>query len=330
MPIDRLFRLPALAVMTMGALVLSACAGQPAPADEGGVTARIVTVGTPGSNVGFLFDDIPDAVEAVGGSAEDAGYFPNTEPALEALNGGAADFATIVTSGAVTGLTGSGDYLLLGVSKRDPGQLSSIVVPVDSDIQSVEDLAGRSVAVTKGAAGEYIVDQAVTNHDMAADAVEKVYLGPGDAAGAFTQGSIDAWAAFYTFIPAALSNMGARILITGDDELKGKLDYAVLVVRRDFAEANPEVTAAVLRGYTAGAEKVLESPDEFFAIQKSANDFSEEQLDYLLETLPVYEPYDEETRASLQETIDSWHAIGTLTKAFDVADIVFDVPAANP
>ena len=329
MPIDRRFHISALALLSVGALALSGCAGQSTPSGEGDVTAKIITVGTPGSNVGFLFDDIPNAVEAAGGTAEDAGYFPATEPALEALNSGAADFATVVTSGALTGLTGSGDYLLLGVSKRSAGNTSSIVVPMDSDIQTVEDLAGRSVAVTKGAAGEYIVDQASVNHDLPAGAIEKVYLGPGDAAGAFTQGSIDAWAAFYTFIPASVNKMGARILITGDDELEGKFDYPVLIVRRDFAEANPEITAAVLEGYTQGAENVLENPDEYLAIEKAANDFTDEQLEYIIDTLPVYEAYDADTLAALQESIDSWHGIGTLTKTFEASDIVFDSSAQN-
>ncbi len=115
----------------------------------------------------------------------------------------------------------------------------------------------------------------------------------------------------------------------GDDELQGKLDYPVLVVRRDFAEANPEITAAVLAGYQSGGEHVLEDPDEYLAIQKAANDFSDAQLDYLLETLFVYEAYDEQTRGELQESIDSWNEIGTLTETFSVDDIVFDPATAT-
>ncbi|WP_341995264.1 ABC transporter substrate-binding protein [Microbacterium sp. LWH7-1.2] len=262
----------------------------------------------------------------MGGTATDAGYFPSTQPALEALNGGAADFATIVTSGALTGLTGTGDYLFLGVATESAGKGSSIVVPADSDIQKVDDLAGKSVAVTQGAAGEYIVDQAMLNHDMPADSIKKVYLGPGDAAGAFTQGSVDAWAAFDIFIPAAVNKMGARILTTGDEELTGKPDYPVLVVTRSFAEAHPDVTAAVLKGYTEGGQHLIDNPDEYLSIQKAANDFSPEQMQYLADyRLLTYKAYDEQTRAELQETIDSWNQIGTLSKKLNVDDIVFDV-----
>lgn len=321
------FRTTVLPALLVSVLAVSACAGETgdSSSDSEKPIARIVTVGTPGTNVGFLFDDIPAAVEAAGGGAEDAGYFPSTQPALEALSGGAADLATIVTSGALTGLTGTGDYLFLGVAKASAGQSSSIVVPANSDIKTVEDLAGKSVAVTKGAAGEYIVDQAMLNHGMPADSIKKVYLGPGDAAGAFIQGSIDAWAAFDIFIPAAVTKMGARVLVTGDDELTGKFDYPVLVVTRSFAEAHPEVTAAVLKGYAEGGQHVIEDPDEYLSIQKTANDFSPEQMDYIFDRLLVYEAYDAQTLAELQESIDSWNEIGTLSEKLVAKDIVFDV-----
>ncbi|MGD9986967.1 ABC transporter substrate-binding protein [Pseudonocardia sp.] len=317
----------AAALATISVLALAGCAG-PTTGESSQVVARIVTVGSPGTSYGFISGRLEETVARAGATAEETGYFPATEPALEALNARAADFAEVTTSGALSGLAGAGDFLFLGVNTAAPGANTTIVVPNDSPIRSFEDLAGHSVAVTRGAAGEYIVDMALANRGMATDSVKKVFLGPGDAAAAFTNGSVDAWAAFSTFIPFALEAMNARTIVERD-ELDGKYDYGVLVVRREFAEQHPDVATAVLDGYTAASDETRADPTAWLAAQEKANGLSPSQLTYLKENLGRYVPYSAETTAALQAGIDDWSRIGTLQRELVASEIVFGYDPAS-
>ncbi|MGD9986628.1 ABC transporter substrate-binding protein [Pseudonocardia sp.] len=321
------------AALTTASLVAVTGCSSPAPeasTDTGnaGVVARIVTVGSPGTSYGFVSDKVRETVAKTGATAEATGYFPATEPALEALNAGAADIAEVATSGALSGLAGRGDYIFLGVNTKAPGTNTTIVVPNDSPVRTFEDLVGRSVAVTRGGAGEYIVDMALANRGLSADKINKVFLGPGDAAAAFTNGSVDAWAAFSTFIPSALERMNARTIVKRE-ELDGKYDYGVLVVRREFAQQHPTVAKAVLDGYAAASDETRADPTAWLEKQRSTNGFSPSQLKYLEENLGRYEPYDAETTADLQSSIDAWVKIGTLQRPLVASEIIFDYDAAG-
>lgn len=324
----------ALAALTAGlsAVALAACApsassGETAGPDTG-VTVRVLSVGTAGTSAGFMFGDLAEQLAPTGATAEETGYFPASAPLLEALNAGAGDIGYLVSSAALTALSGDSDFKILAIAQEDAdvaGSSSSIVVPDGSDITSVDDLVGKSVAVNQGGAGEYILDAALLNRGIDPSSVTKVYLGPGDAAAAFTNGSVDAWAAFSTFIPAAVDKMGARILTTGVEELQGKFDQAILVVRTAFLDEHPELMQPIVDAFVAGSEKIKADPTEYLSIQQDVNGLSDAQVDYLEETLTVFAPFTDETRAQLQSMIDLWYEAGTLPVQFDVNDIVVDL-----
>lgn len=327
MPTTSLLRrgVRAAVIVAATALALTACS---ADAGGAGVPVRVLYVGTPGTDPAFVEGDLATQLEKVGATPQEAGFFPATAPLLEALNGNQGDVAFLVSSGALTALSGGADFKILAIGREDDdvaGSSSSIVVPEGSGIHSVDDLAGKSVAVNKGGAGEYMLDVTLINHGVDPNTVTKVYLGPGDAAAAFSNGSVDAWAAFSTFIPAALGNMGARLLASGADELEGRFDQAIVVVRTPFLDAHPELMGPIVDGFAEGAKKVKADPSEVLRTQQEANGLSDSQVEYLKETLLSFEPITDETKAQLQSMADIWYQAGTLPTRLDIDALTVSV-----
>jgi sulfonate transport system substrate-binding protein len=83
------------------------------------------------------------------------GPFIAYAPAAEALNANAIDITIGSSSAAISSLVGTAPISLFAY-QWDAGDSSGIVVRNGSDIKTVADLAGRSVAVNRGGTGKLI------------------------------------------------------------------------------------------------------------------------------------------------------------------------------
>lgn len=142
--------------------------------------------------------------------------FPAAQHLLEALTANAADVGFVGDAPFLFSYAGGSPLKVISVASLGNDVSSvAILVPEDSPIRSVRDLKGRKVATGRISIGHYLLLRALEKQGMNGADIHPVFLAPNDALGAFSTGSIDAWAAWAPFLDAALLQGKARILVDG-------------------------------------------------------------------------------------------------------------------
>jgi sulfonate transport system substrate-binding protein len=114
----------------------------------------------------------------------------------------------------------------------------ALVVRVDSNIRSVRDLAGKRVALNRGANVHYLLIRALEEAGLEYEDVEVVYLPPNEARSAFDRGEVDAWAIWAPLLTELLLSRSARVL----RDASGLADNAVLyIAAREFVTQFPDL-----------------------------------------------------------------------------------------
>ncbi|MEL6161458.1 MAG: ABC transporter substrate-binding protein [Cyanobacteria bacterium J06623_5] len=129
-------------------------------------------------------------------------------------------------------------------------------------------LAGKNVGVTIGTSGHHSLLAAIDQAGIEQDQVTLVNLKPSEMAAAFSAGQIDA---AWTWEPAAgkLNELGGKDIATA--ESVGAYAVALWGVRKEFAEANPEVMMKFMEAWDM-AQK------DYLADNKSGQKWEAERL----------------------------------------------------
>lgn len=151
---------------------------------------------------------------ALPGTAIEWALFPSGPPMLEAMAAGAVDFGATGDTPPIFAQA-AGAPLVYAASQPLTGQGEAVITPPGSSLTSAKDLKGRRVAVTRGSSSHLLLIRALNSVGLGLSDIRVVFLTPGDAAGAFGSGGIDAWAIWDPFLALALKDQKARILITG-------------------------------------------------------------------------------------------------------------------
>ncbi|HWK48046.1 MAG TPA: aliphatic sulfonate ABC transporter substrate-binding protein [Stellaceae bacterium] len=154
------------------------------------------------------------ALAAQGATVEWSGPFPAAAPAVEAMNAGAIDITVGSSTSCIASFAAGVPMVIFAYQKMAPAA-EGILVKRESSIQTVKDLAGRSVAVNRGGTGEYLLVRALERAGMDPKSVTRTYLSPSDGGPAFTSGHVDAWATWDPFLAIAVKSYDARILADG-------------------------------------------------------------------------------------------------------------------
>jgi sulfonate transport system substrate-binding protein len=184
--------------------------------------------------------------------------FPAGPPLLEALNAGAIDFGGTGDAPPVFAQA-SGVPLRYVASQRAYGN-EAIIVPADSDIESLEDLAGKRIAYVSGSSANYLFVLALQEAGLSVDDVESVLLAPADASAAFQGGNIDAWVIWDPFLTSAQLQSNARVLVRAS-ELHDKRVY--FLASQAFTEVQPDTLPLLVDLLQRGVEYIRENPDGY-------------------------------------------------------------------
>jgi sulfonate transport system substrate-binding protein len=177
------------------------------------------------------------------------GPFPNHAPTLQAVATGSADFSFGGSSTpAHQAILSGANLVYVSWSVTAPRTTSIIVLP-DSGIKSVKDLVGKTVAMNRAGVAEFLFVAALEKYGIPRDKVTTVYLNPPDAAPAFASGKIDAWAIWSGPLEMAEVSSGAVRIFEEGKELERQVDYGTYLVRREYAEQEPEVIRKVLKAH---------------------------------------------------------------------------------
>jgi DNA-binding NtrC family response regulator/ABC-type nitrate/sulfonate/bicarbonate transport system substrate-binding protein len=114
----------------------------------------------------------------------------------------------------------------------------ALVVPRGSSLRSVRELAGKRVALNRGANVHYLLIRALEEAGLDYEDVEVVYLTPAEARIAFERGEVDAWAIWAPLLDELLSSGAARVL----RDASGLADNTVLYIGSErFVNEQPEL-----------------------------------------------------------------------------------------
>jgi sulfonate transport system substrate-binding protein len=182
------------------------------------------------------------------------GPFPNHAPTIQAVVGGSADFSFGGSTTPALAAILAGSPLVFSLFAAVAPRTTAIIAKDSSGINSVSDLAGKSVAVNRSGVAEFLLVAALEKYHVDRSKVKVVYLNPPEAAPAFGSGQVDAWAMWSPGVDIARSQYkGHDIFVEGRD-LDFQIDFNSWLVRKDFSVRNRDLVAAVNAAFTAEAE----------------------------------------------------------------------------
>lgn len=175
--------------------------------------------------------------------------------ANEALRAGAIDVGSTAGSAALLARSNGSPIQVIAIYSQP--EWAALVAPPGSDITSVEQLAGKNVAATKGTDPYFFLLQSLEAHGLSADDVTVQNLQHADGWAALQNGSVDAWAGLDP-IMAGAEETGATLFYRDIDFNS----YGFLNAREDFLENKPELAQLVVDAYAAAADWAAANPEQ--------------------------------------------------------------------
>lgn len=208
---------------------------------------------------GFYKAKLGDDVKITTNTFNDGSAF------MEAMNTDAIDLGTVGPTPALTNYLKSPKHEIISGAVNGGAVL---VVRKDSGIDSVEDLAGKTVAIpTFGSTQDIALMKALKDAGLKVKAsggdVNTVKQAPADTAALFVQKQVDAAATQEPWGVNIEKNADAKLLLGPDDFAWGnESTNTVVVAQTDFTKENPELTKKVLKAHAEAVTFINDNPDE--------------------------------------------------------------------
>lgn len=176
--------------------------------------------------------------------------------ANEALRAGAVDVGS--TAGSAALLARSNDSPIQVISLYSQPEWSAIAVAEDSDIESVEDLRGKSIAATKGTDPYFFLLQTLEEAGIGLDEVTIENLQHADGGNALVTGAVDAWSGLDPIMAEKELTNGARLIYRNIDFNT----YGFLNATESFITENADIAQVVVNAYEKARLWAEDNPDE--------------------------------------------------------------------
>ena len=157
---------------------------------------------------------------------------------------------------------------------------------VAEDINTIEDLRGKKVAVEAGVVDDFLLTLALQEAGMSRDDVEIVDLETGAAAAAFASGQTDAVGAFPPFWLTALKREGSKELISSS-EFPGAIPD-LLVVTQKLIDERPEQVQALVNTWFDILAFMEQNPERADEIMAQRADVTTEELELFKEGTKIF------------------------------------------
>lgn len=189
--------------------------------------------------------------------------FPSGLPLLESLNVGNVDISADVADTVPVFAQAAGATLTYFAQETASPQAQAIVVRQDSPVQSLADLKGKKVAVTKAAGTHYLLIAALNKAGLKFSDIQPAYLTPADGRAAFENNKVDAWVTWEPFLTSVQRQLPTRTLADGTGLAQYKRYY---LTGTAYAKAHPEVLKLVFAELQKAGEWTKAHPDQAAAI----------------------------------------------------------------
>lgn len=194
-------------------------------------------------------------------------------------------------SGNLDGIISSVDALSNGaaigikaktVMKLGAGNGSDAIVS-KSDITTIKELKGRTVAFEKGTPSHLFLLLALEKDGLSSKDIKPVYMTAGDSGAAFVAGKVDACVTWEPWVTTAKEKGKGNVLITSEN-MQGIL-VDTFIVRNEVLQSKPIAIKAFLNGWFDAIEYWKKYPDESNKIMADALGISIGDMEAMLQTV---------------------------------------------
>ena len=180
--------------------------------------------------------------------------------ALEFLNARSLDFGSTAGVAALLGRANGNPIKAIYVYSKP--EWTALVTRADSKIESLADLAGKRIAVTRGTDPHIFLLRALASAGLGERDVKIIPLQHADGRLALDRGDVDAWSGLDPFMAQAELESHDRLFYRNPD----LNTYGVLNTREAFLAEHPDLVEKVIAAYERGRLWSLAHQDEFAAI----------------------------------------------------------------
>jgi sulfonate transport system substrate-binding protein len=184
--------------------------------------------------------------------------------ALEFLNAGSIDLGSTAGAAALISAINGNPIKSIYIFSRP--EWTALVTMPTTPINSVADLKGQRIAVTRGTDPHIFLVRALATAGLTEHDVKLVLLQHPDGRTALERGDVAAWAGLDPMMAAAEIESGARLFYRN----AAANTWGVLNVREAFAVENPELVRRVLATYERARRWSVEHPAELKALMVAA------------------------------------------------------------
>lgn len=177
--------------------------------------------------------------------------------ALELLNSKSVDFGSTAGAAALIGKANGNPIKAIYVYSRP--EWTALVVRKDSPINTVADLKGKKVAVTRGTDPHIFLLRALNEAGLSEKDIQIVVLQHPEGRIALEKGDVDAWAGLDPMMAQTELQSGSRLFYRNVNFNS----YGVLDVREEFAKQYPAYVERVLAAYEKARLWSIQNPEEF-------------------------------------------------------------------
>jgi sulfonate transport system substrate-binding protein len=236
--------------------------------------------------------------------------------ALEFLNAGSLDFGSTAGAAALVGKVNGNPIRTIYVFSRP--EWTALVTMTGSPINTVADLKGQRVAVTRGTDPHIFLVRALATAGLSEKDVKLVLLQHPDGRTALERGDVAAWAGLDPMMAAAELESHARLFYRNPEANT----WGVLNVREEFATAHPDIVRTVLSQYEVARKWAIAHKRELIEMMGAADKLSAAVNEKQLERTDLSSGMIGETQAAtIIDAGKALQAAGVLDPALDVTAI---------
>ncbi|MQB40670.1 aliphatic sulfonate ABC transporter substrate-binding protein [Rhizobium sp. ICMP 5592] len=174
--------------------------------------------------------------------------------ALEFLNAGSIDFGSTAGAAALIARVNGNPIKSIYVFSRP--EWTALVTRADSPISAVQDLKGKTIAVTRGTDPHIFLVRALADAGLKQTDVKLVLLQHADGKLALLRGDVDAWAGLDPLMAAAEVEDKAKLFYRKPENNT----WGVLNTTETFATQHPDIAKRVIAVYEQARADAIANP----------------------------------------------------------------------
>ncbi len=263
-----------LAILGAVALAGTGCSSdsEGSSGSEGGsdTTAAVETVENAPDTITIAYQNIPNGDLIVKNQKLLEKALPDTKiewklfdsggAVNEAITAGSIDFGLAGSSPVSRGLSTGIEYEVAWIHDVI-GDAEALVVSPDSGIESVEDLAGKTIATPFASTAHYSLLAALDQAGVDPSTVDIIDAEPDDLYAAYSRGDIDGGYVWNPNLAKAVADGGTIIVTSAELAEEGDTTYDLGVVATEFADEYPEAVEAWVEAQDQAVGLLNEDPD---------------------------------------------------------------------